>query len=60
MNFFSTTLLLHTLRGIVEEIERVDPNNPAMVTLKHTIAQKSAELVRSGTVDELERIVGTA
>ena len=26
MNFFSTNLLLHTLRGIIEEIESVDPN----------------------------------
>ena len=61
MSSFSTSLLLHTLRGIVEEIELVDPNSPALVQLAHTIARKSAELERPGTVvDERTRIVGAA
>ena len=61
MAFFSTNLLLHTLRGIVEEIEQVDPNNPALVQLKHTIVQKYAELARSGTIEpERPRIQGAA
>jgi hypothetical protein len=37
-------LLLHTPRGIVEEIEQVDPENPALLSLKYTIEQKSTEL----------------
>ena len=61
MGLFSTNLLLHTLRAIVEEIERVDPNSPALVQLRYTIEQKSAELVRSGSVDnQSERIVSAA
>ena len=61
MNFFSTSLLLHTLKGIVQEIEQVDPNNPALVQLRYTIAQKSDELILSGSVeDERVRIAGTA
>jgi hypothetical protein len=51
MNFFSTNLLVHTLRGIVEEIEQVDPTNPALAQLKFTIEHKAAELVRSGSLD---------
>ena len=59
MNFFSTNLLLHSLRRIVHEIEL--QNNVALVQLKRTIAQKSAEVGRSGTIeDERARVVGAA
>jgi len=51
MSLFSTNLLLHILRGIVEDIERVDPKSPALVELRSTIEQKSAELASSGIID---------
>jgi len=60
VNLFSTNLLLHTLKGIVEEIEQVDPNHPALVQLKRTIVEKSGELILLGSVeDERARIAGT-
>jgi hypothetical protein len=47
MQSFGTILLLHTLRAIAEEIEKVNPNSPALASLGYTINQKAAEL--SGT-----------
>jgi hypothetical protein len=62
MNFFSTNLLLSTLRDIVEETnEQVDPKNRALVPFKHIIAKEFAELVHSGCVEyERARTVATA
>jgi hypothetical protein len=40
MGLFNTSLLIHVLEGIVEEIERVDPNSPALAQLRYTIEQK--------------------
>jgi len=61
MSLFSTNLLLHILRGIVEEIERIDPKNPALVQLQRTIGQKSAELTGWCIIDnEPAHMVGAA
>lgn len=60
MGLFSTNLLLQTLRAIVEEIERVDPNSRTSSASLHHRAEK-LEPVRSGTVDnQNERIVSAA
>jgi hypothetical protein len=49
MQSFNTILLIHTLRAIAEEIEKVNPNSPALAPLRYTINQKAAEL--SGTTE---------
>lgn len=47
MQFSSTNFLHYVLREIAEEIEQVDPTNPALAQFRFTSEQKSAELVHS-------------
>lgn len=50
MQFFSTILLIHTLREIIAELEQhsdLDTSNPALVQLKHTLQQQVATLAES-------------
>jgi hypothetical protein len=50
MQFFSTILLIHTLREIIAELEQhsdLDTSSPALVQLKHTLQQQLAILAES-------------
>jgi len=53
MQFFSSILLLHTLRGIVDDLEQrsaLDPANPALVRLRFTVSQQIEDLQQSGRI----------
>lgn len=44
MQLFRTLLLLNTLRGIIEAIEEIDPNNAALPQLKFTAQEQNIRL----------------
>ena len=64
MQLFSSILLFHTLRGILDELEgqsALDPHNPALVQLKFIITQQLASLAESRTSSFVHaRIQGVA
>jgi hypothetical protein len=53
MQFFSAILLLHTLRGILDDLEQrsvLNPTNPALVQLRFTMSQQIEVLQQSGRI----------
>jgi hypothetical protein len=61
MGLFNAKLLINVLEGIVEEIERVDLNSPALAQLRYLIEQKSAEIEGAPSMDdERPLVVGPA
>jgi hypothetical protein len=61
MQFFSSILLLNTLRGILDDLEQrsaPDPTNPALVRLRFTVSQQIEDLQQSGRVAPFISIQG--
>lgn len=48
MQSFRTTLLIQTLRGILEAMEELDPKSPSRAELYCTLSQKLKELTSWG------------
>ena len=44
MQSFSTTLHIHVLRALIEEIESVDPSHPTLAQLRFTLREQLAQL----------------
>ena len=53
MQYFSSILLLNTLRGILDDLEQrsaLDPINPGLVQLRFAVSQQIEGLQESGRI----------